>query len=118
MSERTDELIIPDALDFITRKQTETISIQMEKSICMIKGKSIGTGFFCCLNFENIYIPCLMTSYQVIDDKYIKENKKIEISLNDNEIKEEIKLSDEDIMYISKEIEYNLIIIKLKNKIF
>ena len=113
MSERTDELIIPDTLDFITRKQTETISIQMEKSICMIKGKSTGTGFFCCLNFENIYIPCLMTSYQVIDDKYIKENKKIEISLNDNEIKEEIKLSDEDIMYISKENEYNLIIIKL-----
>ena len=100
MSERTDELIIPDALDFITRKQTETISIQMEKSICMIKGKSTGTGFFCHINYENKDIPCLITNYQVIDDEYIKENKKIEINLNDNEINEDIILSQKDIIYI------------------
>ena len=82
----------------------------------MIKGKSTGTGFFCRINYENKDIPCLITSYQVLDDEYIKENKKIEISLNDNEINEDIILSEEDIIYISKENEYDLIIIKLKEE--
>ena len=48
--------------------------------------------------------------------EYIKENKKIEISLNDNEINEDIILSQEDIIYTSKKEEYDLIIIKLKEE--
>ena len=80
----------------------------------MIRGKSTGTGFFCRINYESKDIPCLITSYQVIDDEYIKENKNIEISLNDNEINEDIILREEDMIYISKENEYDLIIIKLK----
>ena len=97
-------------------KQIEIILMQMKKSICMIIGKSTGTGFFCRINYENKDIPCLITSYQVIDDEYIKENKKIEISLNDNVINEDIILREEDIIYISKENEYDLIIIKLKEE--
>ena len=114
MSERTDVIVISDTVGYVTTKQMETILMQMKKSICMIKGKPTGTGFFCRINYENKDIPCLITSYQVIDNKYIKENKKIEINLNDNEINEDIILSQEDIIYTDKKDEYGLIIIKLK----
>ena len=116
MSERTDEIVISDTVGYVTIKQMEIILMQMKRSICMIKGKSTGTGFFCRINYENKDIPCLITSNQVIDDEYIKENKKIEISLNDNEINEDIILREEDIIYISNENEYNLIITKLKEE--
>ena len=116
MSERIDEGTIIGAVDFVKIKEMETILMQMKKSICKIKGKSTGTGFFCHINYENKDIPCLMTSNQVIDGEYIKENNKIKICLNDNEIKENIILNEEDIIYISKENEYNLIIIKLKEE--
>ena len=116
MSERTDVLVISDAVGYVNTKQMETILMQMKKSICMIKGKSTGTGFFCRINYENKNIPCLITSYQVLDDEYIKENKKIEINLNDNEINEDIILSQEDIIYTNKKDEYDLIIIKLKEE--
>ena len=114
MQERTNVLVISDIVDFITIKQMEIILLQMKKTICMIKGKSIGTGFFCSINYENKNIPCLITNYQVIDDEYIKENKKIEISLNDNEKNEDIIVCEQDIIYQSKKEEYDLIIIKIK----
>ena len=41
MSERTDERITTGAVDFVTIKQRERISMQLQKSICKIKGKKI-----------------------------------------------------------------------------
>ena len=112
MSERTDEGTTTDAVDFVTIKQREIISMQLQKSICKIKGKLTGTGFFCYINYENKNIPCLMTNYHILDDKYIKDNNKIEIIINDNKIN--IIINIEDIIYKSKKDEYDLIIIKLK----
>ena len=86
MSERIDERIITGEVDFITIKQREIISMQLQKSICKIKGKITGTGFFCYINYESKNIPCLMTNYHILDDKYIKDNNKIEIIINDNKI--------------------------------
>ena len=117
MAERTDEGIIIDSVDFVTIKQTETILMQMKKSICKIKGKLIGTGFFCHINYENKDIPCLMTNYHVLDNDYIKKNNnKIKISMNDNAINEEITINEQDIIYQSKKEEYDLIIIKLNER--
>ena len=114
MSERRDEGTTTDAVDFVAIKQKEIISMQLQKSICKIKGKLIGTGFFCYINYENKNIPCLMTNYHVLDDKYIKDNNKIEIIINDNKIN--IIINIEDIIYKSKKDEYDLIIIKLKEE--
>ena len=72
MSERIDEGIIKGAVDYVTIKQTQKILIQMEKSICKIKGKLIGTGFFCRIKYENKDIPCLLTNFHVLDKEYIK----------------------------------------------
>ena len=114
MSEKIDEGIIIGSVDFATIKQTETILSQMKKSICKIKGKLFGTGFFCHIKYDKKDIPCLMTNYHVLDEKHIKENNKIKISMNDNAINEEIKINEQDIIYLSKRDEYDLIIIKLK----
>ena len=114
MSERTDEGTTIGAVDFVTIKQREIISMQLQKSICKIKGKLVGTGFFCYINYENKNIPCLMTNYHLLDYKFIKDNNKIEIIINDNKIKEDIIINIEDIIYKSKKNEYDLIIIKLK----
>ena len=114
MSERTVEGTTTGAVDSLAIKQRETISMQLQKSICKIKGKLIGTGFFCYINYENKNIPCLMTNYHILDDKYIKDNNKIEIIINDNKIN--IIINIEDIIYKSKKDEYDLIIIKLKEE--
>ena len=114
MSERTVEGTTTGAVDSLAIKQRETISMQLQKSICQIKGKLIGTGFFCYINYENKNIPCLMTNYHILDDKYIKDNNKIEIRINDNKIN--IIINIEDIIYKSKKDEYDLIIIKLKEE--
>ena len=114
MSERTDKGTTTDAVDFVAIKQREIISMQLQKSICEIKGKLTGTGFFCYINYENKNIPCLMTNYHVLDDKYINDNNKIELIINDNKINEDIIINIEDIIYKSKKNEYDLIIIKLK----
>ena len=115
MDQRSNKGHIQGAIDSITMKQHERILMQMKKSICKINGKSIGTGFFCITNYENKDIPCLMTNYSILDDNYIKQNKNIKISMNDNQINENITLNEKDILYLSKENEYDLIIIKLKN---
>ena len=112
MSERIDEGIIKGAVDFVKIKGMETILIQMKKSICMIRGKLIGTGFFCRIND----IPCLLTNYHVLDKEYIKRNSKIGISMNDKKINEDIIINEEDIIYQSIRNEYDLIIIKLKQE--
>ena len=114
MSERTDEIVISDTVGYVTIKQMETILMQMKRSISMIKGKSTGIGFFCRINYQNKDIPCLVISNHVLDDEYIKESKKIEISLNDNEKNEDIIVCEQDIIYQSKKNEYDLIIIKIK----
>ena len=113
MSERIDEGIIEGAVDYVTIRQTQTILMQMKESICKIKGKLKGTGFFCHINYENKNIPCLMTNFHVLDKEYIKKNNKIKISMNDNAINEEITIKEQDIIYQSKKEEYDLIIIKL-----
>ena len=53
MSKRIDQRVISNVFDYITIKQTETILMQMKKSICMVKVKLTGTGFFCFINYEN-----------------------------------------------------------------
>ena len=57
-----------------------------------------------------------MTNYHILDDNYIKNNKKIEISINYNYINEDIVINKEDIIYSSENTKYDLIIIKLKKQ--
>ena len=60
---------------------TETILNKMKNCVCKIKVKNVfSTGFFCKIS----HINCLMTNYNVINEKYLDENEEINILLNDD----------------------------------
>ena len=116
MEERIEEGIIKESIEPVTIRQTEEILKQMKKSICKIKGKITGTGFFCYVYYKGKDIPCLMTNYHILDDNFIKIKKKVEISMNDNDINEVISIKEKDIIYLSSNNEYDTIIIKLQKE--
>ena len=99
----------------ISLEGTKKILEQMEKGICKIykKDEEKGTGFFCNIKYENKNISVLMTNYHVIDDKYIKENNKILITINDDKEKVTILLNNK-IIYTNEK--YDITIIEIKNE--
>ena len=101
----------------ISIKGTKEILDQMENCICKIYkndgGK--GTGFFCNIKYNNNNIPVMMTNNHIIDDKYIKENNNIEITLNDDNINKTIILNNNNRkIYTNKE--YDITIIEIKSE--
>ena len=103
MEDRISEGNIKGAVNSLKIKDAETILHQMKTSICIvdhiIEGYKKGTGFFCNIDFNEQTIPCLLTNYHVLDEKYIKEYKKIIISMNDKSINEEILINEKDILF-------------------
>ena len=100
-----------DYIEPINISSTKKILEQMINSICKIEvnNEKIGTGYFCKVNSMNF----LMTSYYIIDEKYLKENKEINILINNNEnIKIDIEIQRE--IYFNKE--YGITIIELKDE--
>ena len=74
-------------IESITKKELNEISKQMEKNICKIYTKDgfKGTGFFCFIDLDkDKKIPVLITNNHLIDNNYIKENKWINITLDDD----------------------------------
>ena len=120
MEDIINEGILPGEISSLKTKDIGIILNQMKTSVCIIypiiEGKLAGTGFFCKIPLRNKMIPCLLTNYHVLDEKYIKEYKKIIISMNDKTINEEISINEKDILYLSGKNEYDLIIIKLDRK--
>ena len=98
---------------------TKKILNQMMNCICKIKIKGAnGTGFFCKVPLnENKNINCLMTNYHVLKEEYFKENKEINILLNDDNESMKIDLNIERIIYHNKEYDITLIELKEEDKI-
>ena len=91
-----------------TIDDTETILKQMKYSICIIENKKgNGTGFFC----QRLNKKLLITNNHIIDEGIIKKNDIINVTLNDNKIKINLKIID---FYTS--LEYDTTIIEI-NKI-
>ena len=104
----------------ISIEGTKKILNQMEHNICKIYkndgGK--GTGFFCKIHYNNEIIPVMMTNNHVIDEKYINENNKIKITINDDTEIKIIKLNDNRLIYTNEEYDTTIIeIIQEKDKI-
>ena len=76
------------------------IANQMKNSICKI--------------FENNKLSVLVTNNHIIDDEYIKRNKNIHITMNDDTIEKDIILDESKTIYSSKD--YNLTIIEINEK--
>ena len=111
-----DELKIKGSADPINISGTKKILNQMMNCICKIKLKGAnGTGFFCTVPLnENKNINILMTNHHVLNEKYIKENKEINILLNDDTEARIIDLNIKRIIYYNKE--YDTTIIELKEE--
>ena len=94
----------------VTINETEIILKQMKNSICKIENKiGDGTGFFCQLS--NLNKKLLITNNHVINEEIIKNNKIINITLNDDEIKKDIKIKE---YYTNKD--YDTTIIEIDDK--
>ena len=108
---------INGVIDSIAIEKTEKILNQMKNSICKIEGKEIGTGFFCKINCGQDMIPVLITNIQILDMEFIKLNKTIKISKNDDKNIKNLNIDENDIIYISPVDKFDIIIIKLKEDI-
>ena len=86
----------------------------MKNCVCKINGNELGTGFFCKILYKNEYIPILMTNYHIIDDNYLENNKQIIVFINNNY--KIIKINKNNKIYSSKDNEYDIIIIKIKEE--
>ena len=81
--------------------------------ICKISAKSIGTGFFCKMTYENELVPVLITNYHVIDDKFIESKNSLKVYINEKS--KFINLNKNKIIYLSSNNEYDIIIIRLQD---
>lgn len=102
----------------ITFEETQRILEQMKNCICKINAQEMyGTGFFLRINFEdNTNINVLTTTYHLIDEKYLADNKVINILLNDYKTRI-IDLEKKRNIYTNKEYDLTLIEIIKKDNI-
>ena len=99
----------------ITMEGTRKILNQMETNICKIIAKGeTGTGFFCIINYDNHFIPVMITNNHVINEKYLKKNKTLKITINDDKYIKTIQLDDSRIIYTKSKEEYDITIIEIK----
>ena len=77
--------------------------------ICKISAKSIGTGFFCKMTYENELVPVLITNYHVIDDKFIESKDSLKVYINEKS--KFININKNRIIYLSSSNKYDVIYI-------
>ena len=92
MEDKYEEGTIPGA------KNPEPLEASEHKDkrscICKISAKSIGTGFFCKMIYENELVPVLITNYHVIDDKFVESNNSLKIYITEEDVKKDDKKKD------------------------
>ena len=99
----------------VTREGHKKISEYLDDLIYEIKGDKgkKGKGIFCSMKIHNKIIYTLITSYNIINEEYLKNNNNIEIIKN----KEVILIEMDYIYYINKELDISVIQIKENKKI-
>ena len=108
--------MIKGSVEPVNMAQTETILNQMKNCICkIIIRNTSGTGFFCLI--PELKKNFLFTNYHIINENYIKENKEINILLNDNNETKKLDLNIKRILYYNKEYDTTIIELKEEDKI-
>ena len=100
----------------VTIEGTIKILEQLKNCICKIENKNgKGTGFFCSISEK---IKVLITNNHIINEEIIKENEKIQVSINDDKEYKIIELKNKKI-YTNKEYDTTIIEINIeKEKIY
>ena len=107
------------SIDSVDIDNIKIIEKQMKHCICRIKnGEKISNGFFCNIeqNKEN-KIRGLFTSYDIINDKDIKEKKNLELFFNNNKEYKLIKLDNNRKIYSDKNQGIRIFIIQNNDNI-
>ena len=79
-----DKKKIEGSIDPVNIEGTKKILDQLMNCICKIQIKgTYATGFFCKFYYKKQAIKVFMTSYLVLNEKDFGENKKLNLSLND-----------------------------------
>ena len=114
MEEVKKEKEIKNSPNPVSIQGTKTILFQMQNCICkIIKSDGItGTGFFCKIPFKTNLLPVLITNNHVLSENDIEINKIIEFTINDDNIKGEIKIDDKRIVNSYKELDVTIIEIR------
>ena len=113
ISQESQEILKENYIDPLDIEGTNEILKQMQTSICKICAEKtiFATGFFCNIIHEKIKIPVLMTNNHVINEEYIKKNKKIILMINNGKFNRKIEI-DKDRLYYSS-LKYDTTIIEL-----
>ena len=114
--QRIEEGYVRGSVNLITKDKTEIILEQMKNCVCEVIGNKIGSGFFCRISYENKLIPVLITNYHIMDDTFLEKNKHLVISINEKKITKKIAIDKNRKLYSSKDNEYDVMIIKLKEE--
>jgi V8-like Glu-specific endopeptidase len=98
----------------VTIEGTETILHQMKNNICKIikKDGKKATGFFVKIAYNKDIIRVMITNHHVLDEKDLKGNEEINISINDDSTIKKIKLNEKRRIYSN--IKYDTTIIEIK----
>ena len=117
ISSYCEEKELVDHPQSLNKDDFKKIVQQMEGSVCKIKciNGSTGTGFFCKIPFPNdsCLLPVLITNYHVLEEKDITIGKTINISLDNDKYKYEIK--KDDIGFTYSDSKYDVTILEIKN---
>ena len=93
----------------VTIEGTIKILDQIQNCICKIENKNgNGTGFFCYIPFKNKKLTVLLTNNHIINEKFINENERIEVSINDYKEYKIIELKNKKI-YTSEKYDTTII---------
>ena len=94
----------------VTKENHKKILEYLDNSICQIKGikEKYGIGFFCSLKCHDKTIFLLITNYQIINENYLKNFNYIEVLIN----KEIIRIELKNKYYMDKNLDLSVIEIK------
>ena len=113
-----DKKKIEGSIDPVNIEGTKKILDQLMNCICKIQIKgTYATGFFCKFSHKKQEIKVFMTNYNVLNEKDFGENKKLNLSLNDEKETKTIDLSIERKTYFNKEYDITMIELKDEDKI-
>ena len=107
---------IDDSLIPVSIEGTEKILNQMRKSVCKIykEDGTKGTGFFCRLKYEqeNIFFYLLISNNHILEENDLKIDKKIVISINNEDEFKVIKIDKSRKVYTSTILDVSFVEIK------
>ena len=104
------EAYIKDSIEPLTLKSIEKIAMQMKKCVCKIhKGVIKGTGFFIKIPYNKSYLNLLITNNHILGKSDIANGKNIFISLNNELISKNIKITPDKNTYTNKILDITII---------